>query len=73
MNSQWQRVLAGAIVGDATGISAVLLYTNGIFVADLTREFGLTRSAFGLRVQAAPADAREWLLPRYPPIVREEN
>jgi len=126
MNSQWQRVLAGAIVGYATGISAVLRYTNGLFVADLTREFGRTRSAFGLGVQASPVTllqprkfrphlrlaargvhfffgprahvgaARDTagtytrvqiassvglvatcigflLLPRYPPIVREEN
>jgi MFS family permease len=43
-------VLAGSIVGSATGISAVLLYTNGLFVAGLTRELGLTRSEFGFGV-----------------------
>ncbi len=50
MDHNWRRVLAGAIVGSATGISAVLLYTNGLFVAGLTREFGLTRAQFGLGV-----------------------
>lgn len=50
MERQWQRVLAGAIVGSATGISAVLLYTNGLFVAGLTQDFGLTRSQFGFGV-----------------------
>lgn len=46
----WPRVLAGAVVGSATGISAVLLYTNGLFVAGLAQEFGLTRAQFGLGV-----------------------
>ena len=46
----WQRVLAAGIVGSATGISAVLLYTNGLFVAGLAQEFGLTRAQFGLGV-----------------------
>ncbi len=50
MDHSWRRVLAGAIVGSATGISAVLLYTNGLFVAGLTQEFGLTRAQFGLGV-----------------------
>jgi MFS family permease len=48
--TQWQRILAGAIVGSATGISAVLLYTNGLFVAGLTHDFGLNRAQFGLGV-----------------------
>jgi MFS family permease len=38
------------VVGSATGISAVLLYTNGLFVAGLAQEFGLTRAQFGLGV-----------------------
>ena len=50
MQHKWGRVLAGAIVGSATGISAVLLYTNGLFVAGLTRDLGLTRAQFGLGV-----------------------
>jgi MFS family permease len=50
MQYNWGRVLAGAIVGSATGISAVLLYTNGLFVAGLTRDIGLTRAQFGLGV-----------------------
>jgi MFS family permease len=50
MDTSWRRVLAGAIVGSATGISAVLLYTNGLFVAGLTRDFGLTRAQFGFGV-----------------------
>ena len=50
MNTPWRRTLAGAIVGSATGISAVLLYTNGLFVSGLTHDFGLTRSQFGLGV-----------------------
>ncbi len=50
MDKNWGRVLAGAIVGSATGISAVLLYTNGLFVAGLTRDLGLTRAQFGLGV-----------------------
>jgi cyanate permease len=44
------RVLAGAVIGCATGISALLLYTNGLFVAGLTAEFGLTRTQFGFGV-----------------------
>jgi len=49
-SAAWPRVLAGAVVGSATGISAVLLYTNGLFVAGLAQEFGLTRAQFGLGV-----------------------
>jgi cyanate permease len=48
MAAHWQRTLAGSIA--ATGISAVLLYTNGLFVAGLTQEIGLTRSQFGFGV-----------------------
>jgi cyanate permease len=44
------RSLAGAVIGSITGISALLLYTNGQFVAGLTRDFGLTRVQFGLGV-----------------------
>ena len=44
------RSLAGAVAGSITGISALLLYTNGLFVAGLTQEFGLTRVQFGLGV-----------------------
>ena len=50
MQNSWRRVLAGAIVGSATGISAVLLYTNGLFVAGLARDFALTRAQFGFGV-----------------------
>jgi MFS family permease len=50
METAWRRVLSGAIVGSATGVSATLLYTNGLFVADLARDFGLTRSQFGFGV-----------------------
>lgn len=44
------RSLAGAVIGSFTGISALLLYTNGQFVAGLTAEFGLTRVQFGFGV-----------------------
>jgi MFS family permease len=44
------RILSGAVVGSATGVSALLLYTSGLFVAGLTAEFGLTRTQFGLGV-----------------------
>lgn len=47
------RSLAGAVVGSITGISALLLYTNGQFVAGLAREFGLTRVQFGFGVLLA--------------------
>lgn len=46
----WPRSLSGAVLGSATGVSALLLYTNGLFVAGLTADFGLTRSQFGLGV-----------------------
>lgn len=50
ISAAWARVLPGAILGSASGISALLLYTNGLFVAGLSREFGLTRTQFGLGV-----------------------
>lgn len=50
LDRPWARTLAGAVLGSATGISAVLLYTNGLFVGGLTREFALTRGQFGLGV-----------------------
>src|SRR5688572_22678366 len=46
----WPRSLSGAVLGSATGVSALLLYTNGLFVAGLTSDFGLTRSQFGFGV-----------------------
>jgi MFS family permease len=46
----WPRSLSGAVLGSATGVSALLLYTNGLFVAGLTADFGLTRAQFGLGV-----------------------
>ena len=46
----WPRSLAGAVVGSATGVSALLLYTNGLFVTGLTEDFGLTRAQFGFGV-----------------------
>lgn len=46
----WPRSLTGAVVGSATGVSALLLYTNGLFVAGLAEEFGLTRAQFGFGV-----------------------
>jgi MFS family permease len=46
----WGRALAGAVIGSASGISALLLYTNGLFVAGLSRDFGLTRTQFGFGV-----------------------
>lgn len=46
----WPRSLAGAVVGSATGVSALLLYTNGLFVAGLARDFALTRVQFGFGV-----------------------
>ena len=49
-NPAWGRALAGAVIGSASGISALLLYTNGLFVAALSREFGLTRTQFGFGV-----------------------
>jgi cyanate permease len=47
---RWGRVLAGAVFGCASGISALLLYTNGLFVAGLSHDFGLTRTQFGFGV-----------------------
>ncbi len=47
------RSLAGAVIGSFTGISALLLYTNGQFVAGLSHDFGLTRVQFGLGVLLA--------------------
>jgi MFS family permease len=46
----WGRVLAGAVLGSASGVAALLLYTNGLFVAGLSGDFGLTRTQFGLGV-----------------------
>ncbi len=46
----WPRSLCGAVLGSATGVSALLLYTNGLFVAGLTADFGLTRAQFGFGV-----------------------
>ncbi len=49
-NRRWGRTLAGAVLGCATGISALLLYTNGLFVAGLSHDFGLSRTQFGFGV-----------------------
>lgn len=38
------------MIGSASGISALLLYTNGLFVGGLSRDFGLTRTQFGFGV-----------------------
>ncbi|MFO1503206.1 MAG: MFS transporter [Steroidobacteraceae bacterium] len=46
----WPRSLAGAVIGCATGVSALLLYTNGLFVAGLAHDYGLTRVQFGFGV-----------------------
>jgi cyanate permease len=46
----WPRSLSGAVVGSATGVSALLLYTNGLFVAGLAQDYGLTRAQFGFGV-----------------------
>lgn len=46
----WPRSLAGAVIGSATGVSALLLYTNGLFVAGLAHDYGLTRVQFGFGV-----------------------
>lgn len=46
----WPRSLTGAVIGSATGVSALLMYTNGLFVAGLTQEYGLTRVQFGFGV-----------------------
>jgi MFS family permease len=50
MRRRWVRILAGAVLGSGSGISALLLYTNGLFVAGLARDFGLTRTQFGFGV-----------------------
>ncbi len=44
------RVLAGAVLGIGTGVSGLLLYTNGLFVAGLNADFGLTRTEFGFGI-----------------------
>lgn len=46
----WPGSLSGAVIGSATGVSALLMYTNGLFVAGLTQDYGLTRVQFGLGV-----------------------
>ncbi|MGZ8312306.1 MAG: MFS transporter [Allosphingosinicella sp.] len=43
-------MLLGAVLGIATGVSALLMYTAGLFVADLERGIGLTRTEFGFGV-----------------------
>ncbi len=59
------------MLGSATGVSALLLYTNGLFVGGLTRDFGLTRVQFGfgvLLVTMALAGANPvvgWLVDRF--------
>ena len=69
--SGWPRSLTAAVIGSATGVSALLLYTNGLFVGGLTRDFGLTRVQFGfgvLLVTMALAFANPlvgWLVDRF--------
>lgn len=46
----WGKILTGAVLGCASGVAALLLYTNGLFVTGLSQEFGLTRTQFGLGV-----------------------
>ena len=46
----WGKILTGAVLGSASGVAALLLYTNGLFVAGLSAEFGLTRTQFGFGV-----------------------
>lgn len=46
----WGKILTGAVLGSASGVAALLLYTNGLFVAGLSQDFGLTRTQFGLGV-----------------------
>jgi len=46
----WPRSLTGAVIGSAAGVSALLMYTNGLFVAGLARDYGLTRVQFGFGV-----------------------
>jgi len=72
-STPWVRTLSGAVVGSATGVSAMLLYTNGLFVGDLSREFGLTRAQFGLGVLlvsialAAANPVVGWAVDRFSP------
>jgi MFS family permease len=67
----WPRSLSGAVLGSATGVSALLMYTNGLFVAGLTQDYGLTRVQFGfgvLLVTMALAVANPlvgWLVDRF--------
>jgi cyanate permease len=69
--SGWPRSLAAAVVGSATGVSALLMYTNGLFVGGLTHDYGLTRVQFGfgvLLVTMALAAANPvvgWLVDRF--------
>ena len=66
----WPGSLSGAVIGSATGVSALLMYTNGLFVAGLAQEYGLTRVQFGfgvLLVTMALASANPlvgWLVDR---------
>lgn len=53
LRARQARALLGAIAGCSTGVSALLLYTNGLFVDGLSREFGLTRTEFGFGVLLA--------------------
>lgn len=48
----WHIVMA-AMVGVGTGISGLLLYSVGLFAADLAREIGLSRTMFGFSLFAA--------------------
>mgnify|MGYP001025553647 CR=1 FL=1 len=41
-------VLLGSLLGVGVGVSGLLFYTSGIFVADLAKTIGLTRTQFGL-------------------------
>ena len=69
----WRRSLAGAVLGSATGVSALLLYTNGLFVAGLTQDYGLTRVQFGFGVllvmMMAYGVMPTWHLLAVPPLV----
>jgi MFS family permease len=42
----WRTVL-GAAIGIGVGISGLLTYNSGLFFDDLSREFGLSRTAYG--------------------------
>lgn len=61
------------MLGSACGISALLLYTNGLFVVGLSQDFGLTRTQFGLGVLlvtlalAAANPLVGWAVDRYGP------